>query len=130
MLSHHDDSARQTILVVAPDDLTRRALERALTDHGHTAVTAANAEEAKRVAESCSWELCVVDLPGSPTLEGTELATALREFKSETRALVIHDPHDRWHAPDGESSDVHFLGRPFSMLEFISTVDRALSVGL
>ena len=118
------------ILVVVADELTRRAFQRSLTDHGHTPVFAGGPDEAIAVASARNLRLCVIDLQGSPVLAATELAEELLATVPAARAIIIHDPDDSWHADGEEPGQIQFLQRPFSMFEFISSVDHALSVEL
>lgn len=125
----HDTQWDDTsILVIVADDLSRRAFKRVLEDHGHRGQFAATLEDVTATAVSQDVRLFVIDRPDITTLEAKELADSLQTLHPQTRTIVVHDPHDRWHVTNEDQDGTRFLARPFTMLEFIAMVDHALAV--
>ena len=124
MAPFDDEVTDHEILFVVADDLPRRAFERALTDHGHQPVFATGHAEALALAKERAFRLCVIDLLGSSLSSATQMAEDLAETNDAMHVIIIHGSH-----ANEQAGDFQLLRRPFSMFEFISTIDHALSVG-
>ena len=112
------------------DELPRRAFERTLSDHGHEPVFANGPEQAIAMANARDLRLFVIDLHHLSLQAANDLAEKLLAARPAAHAMIIHDPPAEGRSRSDISGQIQFLQRPFSMLEFISTVDQALSVEL
>ena len=122
------DCMTHEILVISADELTRRAIGRSLTDHGHEPLFVDGRDEAMNVANSHKPRLFVIDVQGSDFTIAVGLADELLAIETTSRSIVIHESDDHWHRPEMNADRIEFLRRPFSMLEFISSVEHALSL--
>lgn len=77
-----------SLLVVDDNDIFRERLARAFRDRGFDVRTAANYEEALRLAREESPELAVVDLR-MPGKSGMDVARDLREIDPGTQVLIL-----------------------------------------
>ena len=116
------------ILVLAADELPRKAFERALTDHGYEPLFARDLSDATALAEKNSFALGIIDTYDVSLDRAMELAQQLLADNPAAHAIIIHDVNAAQQPLNGSSDRVRMLHRPFSMLEFISSVDDALSV--
>ena len=114
--------------MLAADELPRRAFERALTDHGYEPLFARDLSDAMALAEKNSFALGIIDTYDVSLDCAVELARQLLADHPAAHAIIIHDANTAQEPLGGSSDRVRMLHRPFSMLEFISSVDDALSV--
>jgi len=116
------------ILVLATDDLSRRALERALSDHGYEPLLACSVADARTLTDEHTFTLCVIDTHSVCADCAIDLARRLLAENSAASAIIVHDGTTDLTPFDGLSNRIRTLLRPFPMLEFISAVDDALAV--
>ena len=121
--------AKREILLLAADELPRRALERALTDHGYEPRLASNHADALALADEHSFALGVIDANDVSLELAMELTRRLLAGNPTAHAIIIHDWKSDQEHLSKTSDQIRMLYRPFSMLEFISSVDDALSIG-
>ena len=122
------DCTKSEILVLAADELPRRAFERTLTDHGYEPLLARDLGDAMALAEENAFALGVVDTHNVSLDSAIALARRLFANNPAARAIIVHDVSIDQEPCDGSSNRIRILYRPFPMLEFISSVDDALTV--
>ncbi|MDO7869042.1 response regulator [Nocardioides jiangxiensis] len=107
------------VLVVDDEPDFRRALALTLRSHGYTVVTAADGEEALRMAAEAPPDLVVLDL-GLPVLDGVGVLTRLRAW-SAVPVLVLSgrsDSADKVDALDAGADD--YVTKPFGIDELLA----------
>lgn len=80
--------ARPSLLLVDDDPVYRERLARAIAARGYDVRSAADAEEAVRLAEADSPELAVVDLR-MPGASGLDLLARLKTIDATTQVLIL-----------------------------------------
>ena len=123
------DWEKPEILVLAADEVPRKAFERALCDHGYEPFVAHDPDQATALAGEHSFELGVVDTQETNLSDAIDLTERLLANNPAARMIVIHDVGTDLASFNGSADRIRLLSRPFSMLEFISSVDDALSLG-
>jgi signal transduction histidine kinase len=112
----------ETILVAEDDPAVRALASDMLREHGYTVLTAADGEEALRVAErhAAPIQLLLTDVM-MPRMNGLELARAFGAVRSETRVLYMTGYAEV--PPVSEAVVVH---KPFTTFVLMEAVRRAL----
>jgi len=121
-------SAQKTILLVEDEFDTRQLLGRALERAGYTALTAADAAEALRVAATSTLDLVVTDVVlGSHGLGGLELMTALRRTGVRAPVVIItaYADVEKLKIALNEGA-AHFLEKPFRAPKLLEVIERVL----
>ena len=94
-----------------------------MLDHGYQPMSSDDPSEAVQLAEEYQPQLCVIGLDQSACGTAAQLAQALRP----SAGTIIINEEDQHPRPEcNVSGSLHYLKSPFSMLEFIASVDEAL----
>jgi signal transduction histidine kinase/CheY-like chemotaxis protein len=112
----------ETILVAEDDPAVRALASDMLSGHGYTVLTAADGEDALRVAEQypAPIHLLLTDMM-MPRMDGQELARAFVARRPDVRVLYMTG-----YAEVRPVSDAVFVHKPFTVLVLMDTVRRAL----
>jgi DNA-binding response OmpR family regulator len=113
------------ILIVVANPQMRKALERAVTAHGHEARLTCDPQEADMLAGEYLPHLCVIDVVHGNQRAIVELIGRLRA-RDPAANLIIIDDRCASEASGAPAYEARVLRRPFSMLEFIAAVDDVL----
>ena len=120
------------VLLAEDDRFLRRAAEARLRQHGLEVLTAADGEEALRLARSERLDLILLDVV-MPKLEGFEVLKLLKENQATARIPVIilsNLGQDRDVAQATALGAVAYLVKAnLSLQELVDRVDAALSTG-
>lgn len=116
------------ILAVDDEALIRRLLELNLQRAGYRVTTAVDGEDALRKVQADRPDLVVLDIV-MPRMDGFEVLRRLKE-DPETDSIPVIILSAKFHDADvfhgmKEGSE-HFLNKPFSPVELLSTVANAL----
>lgn len=108
--------------VLIVEDETRMAalLEKGLRAEGHSVVAACTGVEALETAQSCTFDVIVLDIM-LPRLDGFEVVRRLRERRDQTPILVLtarDAPLDKVKGLDRGADD--YLTKPFLFNEFLA----------
>ena len=120
------------ILLVEDDRFLRKAAETTLKQQGYTVITAADGEEALRVARSAPLDLILLDLI-MPKLNGFQVLDALKKDPSTTHIPVIilsdlgqdQDVHQAMEA----GATAYFIKADLSLQALVQRVGEALAAG-
>lgn len=116
--------ARPSLLLVDDDPVYRERLARAIASRGYEVRTAADAEEAVRLAEAESPELAVLDLR-MPGESGLELLARLKAIDPTTRVLMLTGYGSIATAVEAvRLGAVHYLTKPADVDEILAAFDR------
>jgi CheY-like chemotaxis protein len=108
-------TAAVTVLVVEDSDGLRELARRLLEDLGHTAVVAANAEEATRLFKTAAIDVLLTDVV-MPGTSGPDLASRLLEEQPTLRVVYMSGyTEDAIVQRGGLDPGVVFLHKPFSV---------------
>ena len=120
------------VLLAEDDRFLRRAAEARLRRHGLEVLTAADGEEALRIARTEPLDLVLLDVI-MPKLEGFEVLKLLKENQATARIPVIilsNLGQDRDVAQATALGAVAYLVKAnLSLQELVDRVDAALSTG-
>lgn len=105
----------ETILLVDDEDAVRRITGKFLESFGYLVLSAADGREALEVAGMYEGpiHMLLTDMI-MPGMNGRELSRLLESQRSEVKTLYISGYAADILSDDDGSSDVHFLGKPFS----------------
>jgi DNA-binding response OmpR family regulator len=122
------DGAGMNVLVAEDDPATLEALKALLEAQNFRVLTAHTGQEAYKLYEQCSESiLLVVSDVVMPEMGGVALYLSLRERWPQARVLLITGhPIESEDQTLLETGDIHWLQKPFSVQEFISTVQSIL----
>lgn len=111
-----------TILVADDEELVCKLAARILSTVGHQVLTASNGLEAVALYRSFHHriDLVVTDLD-MPVMDGRQAIHLIHETRPDAKIICI-SAHPNEECPEG----VVFLRKPFSMHEFLSTVNALL----
>lgn len=116
--------SRPSLLLVDDDSVYRERLAKAMTARGYEVHTAADAEEAVRIAEAESPELAVVDLR-MPGESGLDLLAHLKAIDPTTRVLMLTGYGSIATALEAvRLGAVHYLTKPADVDEILAAFDR------
>ena len=122
-------TAPKTILLVEDEFDTRELLGRALERAGYAALTAGNAAEALRAANSAAnIDLVVTDVVlGTDSMGGLELMTALRRQGVRAPVVIItaYADVEKLKIALNEGA-AHFLEKPFRAPKLLEVIERVL----
>jgi len=113
-------AARSRILVVEDDPAVRLTVDRVLSAQGYAITTESNPVQAL-ARDTRDVDLVVTDLI-MPEMSGAKLVRELRVRQPDIKILMISGYHDLKLAPQE-----HFLQKPFSADELLTSVSTALS---
>lgn len=108
------------ILIVEDETRMAALLEKGLRAEGHSVVAACTGVEALEVAQSCTFDVIVLDIM-LPRLDGFEVVRRLRERRDQTPILVLtarDAPLDKVKGLDRGADD--YLTKPFLFNEFLA----------
>jgi two-component system, cell cycle sensor histidine kinase and response regulator CckA len=115
------------VLLVEDDDAVRRSIERMLAADGYDVVTAANGEEAIRVAKNTRMDLILTDV-AMRGLNGRETAERIRQTDPDVPVLFMSGYTDDAVLRRGIGDRVTpFLQKPFGAEDLARAVGDALS---
>jgi two-component system, response regulator RegA len=116
--------SRRSVLVVDDEEAFRGRLTRALAERGFDAVSAADAEDALRLAEQETPECAVVDLR-MPGISGLELVRRLHALDPTTRIVMLTGFGSIATALEAvRSGAVHYLTKPADIDELVAAFDH------
>jgi CheY-like chemotaxis protein len=114
------------ILLVDDDDVVRRALDRALTQAGHTVLSAANTAEALRLSDEQPPRLALLDM-SLPDGDGAELAKELRARHPRLLLILMTAyPLRLRERPKATSLFQHVLTKPLDLGELRQVLQTTL----
>ena len=115
-------SGSETILVAEDDPAVRALASDMLREHGYTVLTAADGEDALRVAEryAAPIHLLLTDVM-MPRKNGMELARAFVAVRPDARVLYMTG-----YAETPDVSDALFVHKPFTVFVLMDAARRAL----
>ncbi len=125
------DGAGKRVLLVEDDPATLEALKTLLEVHNYQVLVASNGAQALQVIQQdrTQIDMLVSDIV-MPEMGGLALYQVLKQTRPEIRALfVTGHPLDAPSQELLEKGDVVWLQKPFSVQEFITTVERLLEEG-
>jgi PAS domain S-box-containing protein len=110
------ESTGETVLLVEDEEIVREPTRRMLVRHGYTVLTAANAEEALRIARQHVGQIHLlltdVVMPGR---SGKELSAEIARLSSETKVLFMSGySHDVIVHQGQLEEGVNLIEKPFS----------------
>jgi len=123
------DRAPRTLLLAEDDNSLRNLAREVLEGDGYRVLAAERGEEALRLAASHEGpiDLLITDLI-MPGIGGAELARRLEALRPGLATFFISGDADGEIARSGVPGPrALFLQKPFSILEFVDAVSRALS---
>jgi len=120
------------ILLVEDDRFLRKAAETTLKQQGYTVITAADGEEALRLARSGPLDLILLDLI-MPKLNGFQVLDALKKDPSTTHIPVIilsnlGQDRDVQQAMEAGAT-AYFIKADLSLQALVQRVEEALTAG-
>jgi two-component system, cell cycle sensor histidine kinase and response regulator CckA len=117
----------ETVLLVEDDHKARALVGRVLRESGYNVHEAALPDEALRVCDEFEGRihLLLSDVV-MPQMSGPKLAKLVLERRPETRVMFVSGYIERPDDVDDVTSAADFLQKPFTPLQLIETVRRAL----
>ena len=120
------------ILLVEDDRFLRKAAETTLKQQGYTVITAADGEEALRVARSAPPDLILLDVI-MPKLNGFQVLDALKKDPTTAHIPVIilsnlGQDRDVQQAMEAGAT-AYFIKADLSLQALVQRVDEALAAG-
>jgi len=117
------------VLVVDDEDIVLTSVKRILQKEGYQVDTALKAAEALQKAESNHYDLVITDLM-MPEINGIELMHSLREKGVQSSFLMITGyPAIKTAMQALRLGAVDYIPKPFTRVELLSPVNRALRKG-
>ena len=119
---------RETILVVDDEKMIRDFAEEALQEFDYSVMTASNGEEALKMYTDnhASIDLVVMDI-GMPNMGGHKCLSEIMRFDPTAKVLVASGyTMDDKVKESMEAGAVGFLGKPYQLKNFLSTVRTVL----
>ena len=121
----------ETILVVEDDDVIRELCEATLNSFGYEVVVAGNGKEALEIyeREGNRISLIVLDLI-MPEMDGNQCLAEILRVNPEARVLIASG-----HSVNGQAEELletgakGFLGKPYDMRQFLTTVREVIDKG-
>ena len=113
----------RSILVVDDDDLLRDLVSECLQMAGHSVSAFSSGQEALRHCRDQPVDLLITDLT-MPDMPGTELADRVRRVRPGCRLLFVSGLS---HGPEGLPLGAELLAKPFTPVDLMSAVSRALA---
>jgi two-component system phosphate regulon response regulator OmpR len=124
--SDTDYTERPHLLIIDDDKRIRDLVARYVGDHGHVAVSAANAEHARTLLGQLVFDLLVVDIM-MPGENGVDFTNNLRAQGDDTPVLMLTALGDTDNRISGlESGADDYLSKPFEPRELLLRIDAIL----
>jgi two-component system cell cycle sensor histidine kinase/response regulator CckA len=117
-----------TLLLVEDEDAVRAFSARALRKKGYDVLEASSGEHALDVMEQQGdkVDLLITDVV-MPNLDGPTLVRRVRETYPDVKVIFISGyTEDSFRRNLGEESDIHFLGKPFTLKQLAGMVKDVL----
>ena len=117
-----------TLLLVEDEDAVRAFSARALRKKGYDVLEASSGEHALDVMEQQGdkVDLLITDVV-MPNLDGPALVRRVRETHPDVKVIFISGyTEDSFRRNLGEESDIHFLGKPFTLKQLAGMVKDVL----
>jgi CheY-like chemotaxis protein len=117
----------ETILVAEDEDKVRELVERILTNNGYRVLSAPSGSTGLDMSQSYDGpiDLLVTDLI-MPGLSGTQLASAVRASRPETRTIFMSGYPDDVLDHHGLGEGQRYLSKPFTAASLLAKVREAL----
>lgn len=114
------------ILVIDDDDRLRELLRRFLTESGFRVTDAANADAARHLLDSLSFDMLVIDVM-MPGQNGVEFLADIRAHNNVPALFLtaLNESENRIHGLEAGADD--YLGKPFEPRELILRIQRILA---
>jgi DNA-binding response OmpR family regulator len=116
--------ARPVVLIAEDDPSVRLTLEFVLEDEGFDVLSAADGEEALRVATERHPDVILLDQM-MPKMDGRTVLGALRNAAG-TSAIPVFVLTGMARGPEDEWPGAHFVGKPFSPDELVERIRAVL----
>ncbi|MFL6351454.1 MAG: response regulator transcription factor [Bryobacteraceae bacterium] len=114
------------VLVIEDEQRMAELLRRGLTEEGHHVVVARNGTEGLQIAQSCPFDVIVLDIM-LPQMNGLAVARHLRESHNRTPVLMLTARDTAIDIVNGlDSGGDDYLTKPFSFEVFLARL-RAVS---
>lgn len=121
-----DYADRPHLLIIDDDKRIRDLVVRYVRDHGHVAVSSANAEHARALLDQLVFDLLVVDIM-MPGENGVDFTNNLRGRGDDTPVLMLTALGDTDNRIAGlESGADDYLPKPFEPRELLLRIDAIL----
>lgn len=119
------------VLLVDDDPLVRSHIEIQLESLGHGVLAAENADEAlERFSSESGIDLVISDVRMPGSLDGFELASALRQMRADLPLLLISGNTGSVNGTDkAMESSAHFLAKPFGRRELSEKIQLCIEGG-
>lgn len=115
------------ILVAEDEEAVREFVTRALTHAGHQVVAVGDGLRALDALAAAPYDLLVTDIV-MPGMDGIALALKVsKDWPNLTLLLMTGYAAERQRAHNLEALIHKVIAKPFSLAEFLSTVDEALA---
>jgi two-component system cell cycle sensor histidine kinase/response regulator CckA len=117
-----------TLLLVEDEDAVRAFSARALRKKGYDVLEASSGEHALEVMgqQGDKIDLLITDVV-MPNLDGPTLVRRIRETHPDVKVIFISGyTEDSFRRNLGEESDIHFLGKPFTLKQLAGMVKDVL----
>jgi two-component system cell cycle sensor histidine kinase/response regulator CckA len=117
-----------TLLLVEDEEAVRAFSARALRKKGYDVLEASSGEQALDLmqARGDTIDLLITDVV-MPNLDGPALVRRVRETHPEVKVIFISGyTEDSFRRNLGEESDIHFLGKPFTLKQLAGMVKDVL----
>lgn len=124
-----DKGTCHTVLIVDDEPAIRNILARILSNKGHKAHAVSNGKAALAMLQNRGYDLLVADLKMSG-VSGIDLYEILKKKCPEMAARTVFITGDTMTEETSEflnSTGRPYLAKPFSPVEFLHTIDTALS---
>jgi len=117
------------VLIVDDEPAIRNILARILANKGHEAQTVSNGKAALAILQNSGYDLLVADLKMSG-VSGMDLYAILKKKQPDMAARTVFITGDTMTDETSEflnSTGRPYLAKPFTPMEFLQTIDTALS---
>ena len=117
------------VLIVDDEPAIRNILARILANKGHDAQTVASGKAALAILQNRGYDLLVADLKMSG-ISGIDLYEVLKRKQPDMAAKTVFITGDTMTEETSEflnSTGRPYLAKPFTPMEFLATIDTALS---
>ena len=124
-----EKETRYTVLIVDDEPAIRTILARILSNKGHKAQAVSSGKAALAMLQNRGYDLLVADLKMSG-ISGIDLYEILRKECPEMAARTVFITGDTMTEETSDflnSTGRPYLAKPFTPLEFLHTIDTALS---
>ncbi|OGF65071.1 MAG: hypothetical protein A2Y62_04635, partial [Candidatus Fischerbacteria bacterium RBG_13_37_8] len=119
-------SPKGRLLIVDDSADTRELLQRNLTAHGYSVLTASNVAEALRIMDSVGIDLVITDLK-MPGVSGLDLVRHIKANLKDTEVMMITGyPSVEGAVAAVKSGAQEYLSKPFTVEELLTAVNHVM----